>query len=379
MDKFLNKKTGIAAVIVAVIVIAAIVISTSFTQALTLDEAKEIAKGYVPQTAAFVTSEEEQNKFEVMFRDDSKGESFEVEVSKDTKKVKKVESQLDNDMGSEKVELKEADIEEIIKEKFTGVTSVSVTLKKDNGLYEYQADFKSNDFYGDADVHPVSGAILESTVKYGTAVTIPTDDKDSSQTGEFLSYTEVEKAVIEAAGGGFVKDIDLDKKNGNYYYEVELIKDGIEYDYIVDAKTGKVTLENEHDAYFDYDDDDWDDNKSNGSSSGNSGSQNSGNGNSSGTGNSGSDESGKISYEKAKSIVLAKIPGATITKLKLEKDDGIYIYEGEAILGEYEYEFEINASSGVIIDWAKERIEDDDDNDDWDDDDDDWDDDDWDD
>ena len=46
-------------------------------------------------------------------------------------------------------------------------------------------------------------------------------------------------------------------------------------------------------------------------------------------------------------------------------------------MGNYEYEFEINASSGVIIDWDKERIDDDDD---WDDDwdyDDDWDDDDW--
>lgn len=371
MDKFVNKKTGIAAVIVAAIVIAAIVISTSFTQALTLDEAKEIAKGYVPATATFVTSEEEQNKYEVMFRDDSNSESFEVEVSKSTKKVKKVESQLDNDMGSEKVELKEADVEKIIKEKFTGVTSVSVTLKKDNGLYEYEADFKSNDFYGDAEVHPVSGAILESTVKYGTAVTIPTDGKDdSSQSGEFISYGEVEKAVLKAAGGGFIKDIDLEKKKGNYYYEVELIKDGVEYDYIVDAKTGKITLENEHDAYFDYGDES--DESTSSANSGNNGSQNSSNGNSQGNGNSSSGESGRISFEKAKSIVLAKIPGATITKLKLEKDDGIYVYEGEAILGDYEYEFEINASSGVIIDWDKERIDDDDD-----DDDDDWDDDDW--
>ena len=88
MDKFVNKKTGIAAAIVAVVVIVAIVVSTSFTQALTLDEAKEIAKGYVPETATFVTSEEEQNKYEVMFRDDSNSESFEVEVSKKKKKVK---------------------------------------------------------------------------------------------------------------------------------------------------------------------------------------------------------------------------------------------------------------------------------------------------
>ena len=33
---------------------------------------------------------------------------------------------------------------------------------------------------------------------------------------------------------------------------------------------------------------------------------------------------------------------------------GRYVYEGEAILGDYEYEFEIDANSGVIIDWEKE-------------------------
>ena len=229
MTKFMNKKTAMIAAVVAVVLIGAIVVSTSFSSALTLDEAKEIAKGYVPATATFITSEEEENKYEVMFHDDANAEGFEVEVSKNTKKVKKVESQLDNDLGAEKVELKEADVEKIIKEKFDGVTSVKVTLNKDNGLYAYEADFKSNEFYGDADVHPVTGAILESTIKFGTAVTIPSDDKNDDQTGDFLSYEEVEKAVLKAAGGGFVKDIDLEKKKGNYYYEVELIKDGKEY------------------------------------------------------------------------------------------------------------------------------------------------------
>ncbi len=153
-----------------------------------------------------------------------------------------------------------------------------------------------------------------------------------------------------------------------------MVKDNVEYDYIVDAKTGKVTLEHEHDSYFDYDDDDdWDDDDEYhpGTTGGNSG-NNTASGN---TGNSGSTSgsttsgnSGLISVEKAKSIVLAKIPGATIVKIHLEKDDGIYIYEGEARLGNYEYDFEINASSGVIIDWDKDRIDhDDDDDDDWDD------------
>lgn len=205
MNKYLTKKNGIIAAVAVVIVIAAIVFSTSFSQALTLDEAKEIASKYVPSTARFVTSEEEENKYEVMFHDDEASEGFEVEVHKDTKKVKKVETQLDNDIGSETVTLTESEVKEIVENKFNGVSSVTVSLKKDNGLYVYEADFKSNEFYGDADIHPETGAILESTVKYGTAVTH--SDRGSrkaeppQRAGKFLSYKEVEQLVIEKAGG----------------------------------------------------------------------------------------------------------------------------------------------------------------------------------
>lgn len=371
MNKLLNKKTGIAAAVVAVVVIGAILISTSMSSALTLDEAKEIAKKYVPSTARFVTSEEEENKFEVMFRDDAAKEGFEVEINKETKKVKKVESQLDNDEGSNKVELKEDDVKKIIKDKFDGVTSVTVTLNKDNGLYEYEADFKASDFYGNADVHPVSGAILDSTVKFGAAVTIPLEDNENNDTaGKLLTSKEVEALILKKVGGGFVKDIDLEHENGKYYYEIEVVKDNVEYDYYVNAVTGEIMDEYEHDSYFDYDDDDDNPVEKPSSGTGSSGGSNT----SSGSGGSTSN-SDLISLEKAKSIVLAKIPGASIVKIKLEKDDGRYVYEGEATLNGYEYDFEINASSGVIIDWDKEKIEVDDDwDDDDDDDDDEWDD-----
>ena len=311
----------------------------------------------------------DSNKFEVMFRDEAAKEGFEVEVNKESKLVKKVESQLDDDLGSEKVDLKEDDVKKIIKEKFEGVNSVNVTLNKDNGLYEYEADFKAEDFYGNADVHPVSGEILDSTVKFGTAVTIPMNDKENSgSSDDLLTSKEVEKLVLAKSGGGFVKDMDLDKENGTYFYEVEVIKDNIEYDYYVNAVTGEIMKEYEHESYFDYDDD-----MPVQQPSGNSGSSGNGTGNSSGaiggnvSGNSGGTDSNLISSEKAKSIVLAKIPGAEIYKMNLERDDGIYVYEGEARLGEYEYDFEINASSGVIISWEKDRIEYDDDDDEWDD------------
>ena len=44
MSKFINKRNGIIAAIAVVLVIAAIIFSTTFTQAMTLDEAKEIAR-----------------------------------------------------------------------------------------------------------------------------------------------------------------------------------------------------------------------------------------------------------------------------------------------------------------------------------------------
>lgn len=64
-----------------------------------------------------------------------------------------------------------------------------------------------------------------------------------------------------------------------------------------------------------------------------------------------------ISADKAKSIVLAKIGNnsAFIKELELDRDDGIYQYEGEAYYNGYEYDFEINASSGVIIKWEVDR------------------------
>jgi Predicted membrane protein len=346
MRKILTKRNVLVAAAASVIIIAALVATTVMSNALTLNEAKELAKKEVPSTAEFQTSEEEDTKYEVVFYDQTNKETFEVEVSKDTQKVKKVESQLDNDLGSKTVKLSSADVEKIVKDKFQGITTASVYLNKDDGLYEYEVTFKSDSFYGDATVNPETGAILESSVKYGTATVIPGNSSD------MLTYAEAKAAAIKEAGDGTIKDIDLEEEDGTYYYEVELINGDKEYDYTVDASTGKVTLENSHDKHIDSDDNDDEDNVSNDNDTNSSGSTTS--------------DSSRISSSKAKSIVLDKLPGASVKSISLDKEDGKYVYEGTAILGNYEYEFEINASSGVIIGWDKDKIEshDSDDNDD---------------
>lgn len=350
MKKVLTRRNAIAAGIVSVVIIAAVVATTVMSNALTLDEAKAIAKKEVPSTAEFKDSEDEDNKYEVVFYDPQNKETFEVEVNKETQKVKKVERQLDNDLGSSTIKLSEADIESIVRDRFSGITSISVELSRDDDLYEYEVNFKSADFYGEATVNPETGAILESTLKYGTATVVPGGSKG------LMTYDEAEKAVLAEAGGGTVKDIDLEDENDTYYYDVEIVKGDKEYEYTVDATNGKVTLEGSHAAHFDSDNDndsndDADDNDSNS------------NDNDSITGATPAGESSDtavISTAKAKSIVLAKIPGASIKTIGLHKDDGKSVYEGKAVLGNSEYEFEINASSGVITDWEKETIDQDD-------------------
>ena len=366
MKGLLNKRNGIIASVAVVILIAAVVVSTSFSSAMNLDEAKEIAQKYVPGSAKFISSEEEDRYFEVAFYDEASKEHFEVEVIKETKEVKKVESQLSNDGGSKSITLTEEEAQKAVKNRFDGITSISSILTKDNGLFEYEVSFKGDGFYGDADVNAESGVILDSVVKYGAVVTIPAA---TSQKSEILTYDEAKEAAIKEAGGGTVRDMDLDKENGDYFYEIELHIDGLERDYIVNAKTGEVMLESEHQCAFEFHHDDPYEVKEEyvpeqeaaaANPESNPVAENSQN-------NQGSNGNGLISEEEAKEIVRAKIPGAEFVEFYLERDDGIEQYEGTAHLDGFEYEFEINAASGIIIGWDKERIEYDDWDDEWDD------------
>lgn len=82
--------------------------------------------------------------------------------------------------------------------------------------------------------------------------------------------------------------------------------------------------------------------------------------NEAGQGEESSAGSPDIGYEGVKAIVLSKVSGASesdIYELEREYDDGRLEYEGSLYYNGYEYEFEIDGTTGNILQW---EIDDDD-------------------
>ena len=57
----------------------------------------------------------------------------------------------------------------------------------------------------------------------------------------------------------------------------------------------------------------------------------------------------KEEIAKAKEIALAEVPGGTVFKCQLDRDDGRLVYEVEVYSGTTEYDFEIDAQTGSIL------------------------------
>lgn len=65
-----------------------------------------------------------------------------------------------------------------------------------------------------------------------------------------------------------------------------------------------------------------------------------------------------IGKEKAIKIAFAKVPGADLIKVELDKDDGMYVYEIELVKDRIAYEIKIHAKTGKVLEIDKEYIDD---------------------
>lgn len=170
----------------------------------------------------------------------------------------------------------------------------------------------------------------------------------------YIGTTEAKNVALENAGltASQVKftDVELDDKNGTYYYQVEFTADGKEYEYDIDALTGAViesklpagVQAQQNTATPD------DDTAGNTTPDTNTAGSNTNNNTNTGT------ASAALTAGQAKDKALAhaglKADQVTFVKSKLDWDDGRQVYDVEFYTSDYkEYDYEIDASTGEVV------------------------------
>ena len=308
------------------IAIAAIAITAIFlmTSGISKADAENTASGYVPQGAEYIKTEIDDGVYEVTYRDNGLGREYEVHISRETGAIVGISMDSDRDHGGATAKLTAAQAEAAVKDEISGIVSAKVYQEKDDDGIFYDVEFTASDFYGSAEVNAETGAVVEYTIRYGSPVVIPSTGSASgnTQAGDDTAAKDETSAKDDNQASTSAGKTESNTQSG--------------------SQSG--TQSNSQ--------------SSTGSSQSQSGSQQPAQKPSDGTSQSGgSSTSQLISADKAKSIVLAKIGNnsAFIKELELDRDDGIYQYEGEAYYNGYEYDFEINASSGVIIKWEVDR------------------------
>lgn len=144
-----------------------------------------------------------------------------------------------------------------------------------------------------------------------------------------------------------------DRDDGRMIYEIQFDANGTEYDYEIAAEDGTIlTADTESVASNTA--------AQNKDTQGNESAQEAQNGQQNNTQNNQSQSAGAnvaVSQEQAMQTALERVPGATESdiRMELDNDDGQYKYEGDIIYDQREYEFEIDANTGIILEWSEER------------------------
>ena len=105
----------------------------------------------------------------------------------------------------------------------------------------YEVDFQTAEFEYEYHINATTGEVTytEKEPQYDHK---PTGKPVISPEVTLISGQDAVNAALSHAGLQTAQSIEyeLDKQHGNYYYEVEFEANGFEYEYTIDAISGKV-------------------------------------------------------------------------------------------------------------------------------------------
>lgn len=186
-------------------------------------------------------------------------------------------------------------------------------LKKvelDDGVYEVTFTVLEQHEKWEVMVSPTTGQVVALESEKRTVMGMPVTP------GEALDAQKIEQAVLALYPDAQILRTDTLIDDGLYEIEVFFTAGGLYGTLELDAQTGDV-LERKI-VFGEY------------------------------------QEGGMLTEEAARAALLSIKPEAMITKIKLDEDDGAYYWEGDAYIGHTEYEFAINAMTGVLVEWERD-------------------------
>ena len=200
---------------------------------------------------------------------------------------------------------------------YSDVSFVRVELDWDDGRAQYEVEFYAGNKEYDYEIDAATGKILDVDFDIENFA-IP-----SGSAGDYIGEAKAKEIALDHAGVSASKatfvHVELDWDDGRPEYEVEFYTGNKEYDYDIDALTGKIRSYDFDAEYYVP---------------------------SAGQGD-------LIGETKAKSIVQSKAgsTAGTFHEFELDWDDGRAVYEGEYRVGWTEYEFEMDAATGTLLEW----------------------------
>ena len=177
----------------------------------------------------------------------------------------------------------------------------------------YDIQFLVNGTIYKYQINTETGAILHVDYEAESASSGTDAPEASAITLDQARAIAMDHAGISEEDATFVKE-----QTGTSSYEIEFYSGSNEYDYEIDMYTGAI-------LNFDRDAEDHE-----------------------------LPAQSDLTLEEARALALSRVNGATERHIEIEQDedDGHIIYEGEIRYGNAEYEFEIDAATGTILEWT---------------------------
>lgn len=223
------------------------------------------------------------------------------------------------------------------------VTRLHTEVDYENGIKEFEVEFRSGDWEYDYTLSAETLEILKHQKEYDPPKQVPPPETQPAETAPPPAAKELTAEEAQAAAlthAGFTADqvtglrTEIDYENGIKEYEVEFRSGDWEYDYTVAAADGRILKS----------DKEYDPPKQTPAETKPAETKPA--------------ETKKISALDAKAIAL-KHAGLTADQVKglraeYDWDDGRPEYEVEFRVGNWEYDYEIHAETGKILSWDKE-------------------------